>query len=236
MLGDVSATFNGELEHSQGRSLLGFPTLGELDPRVRNTSADSAHAGIALNGDKARWRWSLTGNADWARNLTLSDPDDGDSGRESSRSIRTSGDLDATANGPLFKLPAGDASATFRVGARALDLDSGRRREGVTSSNSLGRTQGNAAVSFDLPISRRNRDFAMLGNLTLNANGEVEQLSDFGTLTTWAAPNLVAGRAPHLIASWTREEARRVQRWRPDRTPGPAFSIHPPARRCWSNA
>ena len=207
MFGDVSATFNGEVEHSHGRSLLGFPTIGELDPRVRNTSSDSAHAGVVLNGDKARWRWSLTGNADWARNLNLSDPDDGDASRDSSRSIRTSGELDATANGPLFKLPAGDASATFRVGARALDLDSRRRREGITSSNSLGRTQGNAAVSFDLPVSRRNRDFSALGNLTLNANGEVEQLSDFGTLTTLGAGlNWSPVERLNLIASWTREE------------------------------
>ena len=207
MFGDVSATFNGEVEHSHGRSLLGFPSIGALDPRIRDTAADSAHAGLALNGDKARWRWSLTGNADWARNINLSDPDDGDASRESSRSVRTSGDLDATANGPMFKLPAGDASATFRVGARALDLDSRRRREGISSFNSLGRTQGNAAVSFDLPVSRRNRDFDALGNLTLNANGEVEQLSDFGTLTTLGAGlNWSPVERLNLIASWTREE------------------------------
>ncbi|HZB68783.1 MAG TPA: TonB-dependent receptor [Sphingomicrobium sp.] len=207
MFGDVSATFNGEVEHSHGRSLLGCPDIGELDARVRNTSADSAHAGLALNGDKARWRWSLTGNADWARNINLSDPDDGDASRESSSSIRKSGELDATANGPLFKLPAGDASATFRVGARTLDLDSRRRREGVSSSNSLGRTQGNAAVSFDLPVSRRNRGFDALGNLTLNANGEVEQLSDFGILTTLGAGlNWSPVERLNLIASWTREE------------------------------
>ncbi len=207
MFGDVSATFNGEVEHSHGRSLIGLPSIGELDPRVRDTSADSAHAGVALNGDKARWRWSLTGNTDWVRDINLSDPDDGDASRESSSSIRRSGELDATANGPLFKLPAGDASATFRVGARALDLDSRRRREGISSSSSLGRTQGNAAVNFDLPISRRNRGFDSLGNLTLNANGEVEQLSDFGTLTTIGAGlNWSPVERLNLIASWTREE------------------------------
>jgi hypothetical protein len=207
MFGDVSATFNGEVEHSHGRSLLGLPITGEVDPRIRDTSADSAHGGVVLNGDKAKWRWSVTGNADWARNINLSDPEDGDASRESSSSIRKSGELDATANGPLFKLPAGDASATFRVGASALGLDSRRRREGVSSSGSLGRTQGNAAVNFDLPVSRRNRDFDALGNLTLNANGEVEQLSDFGTLTTLGAGlNWSPVERLNFIASWTREE------------------------------
>jgi hypothetical protein len=214
VLGNVSATINGELEHSEGRSLLGFPVLadgspliGEADARERDTAADSAHAGLALNWDKARWRWSVTGNADLTRNVTLSDPNEPEFARDRTRSTRASGELDATANGPLFKLPAGDASATFRVGASTLHQDSSRRREDVTSSNSLGRTKGNASVNFDLPISRRNRDFDALGNLTFNANGEVEQFSDFGTLTTVGAGVNWSPRPPlNLIASWTREE------------------------------
>ncbi len=62
-------------------------------------------------------------------------------------------------------------------------------------------------MNFDLPISRRNRDFSALGNLTLNGNAEVEQLSDFGTLTTiggglnWSPVDRLS-----FIASWTREE------------------------------
>ncbi len=214
ILGNVSATINGEIEHSSGRSLLGFPTLddelpivGDLDARVRNTSSDSAHAGLALNGDKGDWRWSLTGNGDYVRSLTRSDPDDVAFDRDRSRSTRTSGDLTGTANGPLFKVPAGEASATVRVGASALNIDSSRRREDETSNSDLGRTQGNASVNFDLPISRRNRDFDTLGNLTLNANAEVEELSDFGTLTTiGAGANWSPVERLNFITSWTREE------------------------------
>ena len=214
ILGNVSATVNGELEHSQGQSLLGFPLpadgsppVGDVDPRVRDTSSDSAHAGLTLNWDKGKWRWSVTGNGDLARNITLSDPNEPATSRDRSRSTRVSGDLDATANGPLFKLPAGDATATFRVGAATLHQDSSRRAAGVTSANSLGRTRGDASVNLDLPVSRRNRGFSALGNLTLNANGEVEQLSDFGTLTTVGAGlNWSPAQPLNLIASWTREE------------------------------
>ena len=213
VLGNVSATVNGELQHSEGKSLLGLPVLSdgtvvsEIDARIRNTSSDTAHGGLALNWDKGKWRWSVTGNADLARNVTLSDPNEPDISRERTRSTSISGDLDATANGPLFKLPAGDASATFRVGADTVHLDSSRRRADVTSSNSLGRTQGQASVNLDLPVSRRNRDFSALGNLTLNANGEVEQLSDFGTLTTVGGGlNWSPTKPLNLIASWTREE------------------------------
>ena len=214
VLGNVSATLNGELQHSTGKSLLGYPLLpdgsalpGAIDARVRDTISDSAHAGLALNWDKARWRYSVTGNGDLSRAIISSDPNDSANSRDRSRSTSVSGGLDATANGPLFKLPAGDASATFRVGADTLHLDSSRRRAGVTSDNSLGRTRGNASANLDLPVSRRNRDFSALGNLTLNANGEVEQLSDFGTLTTLGAGLNWSPAVPlNFIASWTREE------------------------------
>ncbi|MBA2467539.1 MAG: TonB-dependent receptor, partial [Sphingomonas sp.] len=214
VFGNVSATLNGELEHVESRSLLGLPRFedelpvaGSFDARVRNTSSDSAHAGIVLNGDQGRWRWSATGNGDLARNLTRSDPDDIVYGRDRSRSTRTSGDLTGTANGPLFTLPAGDANATVRLGASALRIDSSRRSEDETSATALGRRQGNASVNFDLPVSRRNRDFDALGNLTLNANAEVEQLSDFGTLSSiGAGANWSPVEGLNVITSWTREE------------------------------
>ena len=66
---------------------------------------------------------------------------------------------------------------------------------------------GQAAINLDLPISRRGRDFSALGNLTLNANAEVDQLSDFGTLTTiGAGANWSPVDRLNFIASWTREE------------------------------
>src|SRR6185436_9769991 len=102
-------------------------------------------------------------------------------------STTTSGDVKATANGKLFALPAGDASTTLTLAGSTVHLDSSARRRGVTTDNSLSRTMGEAAINVDLPISRRNRDFSALGNLTLNANAEVDQLSDFGTLTTIGA-------------------------------------------------
>ncbi len=57
------------------------------------------------------------------------------------------------------------------------------------------------------PISRRNRDFSALGNLTLNANAELDQLSDFGSLTTIGAGlNCSPVDRLNFITSWTREE------------------------------
>ena len=206
ILGNVSATLNTELEHSEGRSLIG---LAESDLQLldRDTHSDSAHLGGTLNWDKSQWRYNVTGNADWDRSVTGTDRDDVDFPRDRARQTTTSADISATANGTLFKLPAGNAGATFKVGASTVNLDSLSRRQGVETPGSLDRTTGTASVNLDLPVSRRNRDFSALGNLTLNANAEVDQLSDFGTLTTiGAGANWSPVERLNLITSWTREE------------------------------
>ena len=121
---------------------------------------------------------------------------------------RTSGDLTATANGTLFKLPAGNAGATFQVGASTVISTAASRAAWASrlQARSAGR-RARPSVNLDLPISRRNRDFSALGNLTLNANAEIDQLSDFGTLTTiGAGANWSPVDRLNLITSWTREE------------------------------
>jgi hypothetical protein len=207
VFGNVAGTVNTELEHSQGRSLLGLnPSL--LDPLARTTDADSAHLGGVLNGTtKSQWHWTMTANADLDVNRTRSDQDDPSFPSDRTRSTTASGDFKATANGKLFKLPAGDATTTLSAGGSTVHLDTSRSRLGASSSNSLSRTMGEAAMNLDLPISRKNRDFSALGNLTLNANAEVDQLSDFGTLTVLGAgANFSPLDRLNFLASWTREE------------------------------
>jgi len=206
ILGNVSATLNTELEHSEGHSLIGLgdTSLIALD---RNTSSDSAHAGLTLNWDKSQWRYNVTGNADWDRSVTGTDRDNPLFPRDRSRETTTSGDISATANGTLFKLPAGNAGATFKVGASSVGLDSLSRRGAIETPGSLGRTTGTASVNLDLPVSRRGRDFSALGNLTFNLNAELDQLSDFGSLTTiGAGANWSPVERLNLLTSWTREE------------------------------
>lgn len=203
--GTVGATVNAEAKRVEGRSLIG---LGEtlLEPLARNSSTDSAHAGLVLNGGSSGWSWSVTGNGDAARSVTETDSDaTGNRDRAVTRTF--SGDIDAVANGNVFKLPAGDAGTTVRIGASTLHLDSDRRHDGTDGSTSLRRTRGSAAINLDFPVSRRRSDFEALGNLTLNGNAEVEQFSDFGTLMTIGAGlNWSPANPLNLIASWTREE------------------------------
>ena len=197
ILGDVAATFNGEVEHSEGRSGLGFEGI----PLLRDSSSDSAHLGLSLNQDRGRWKTSLTGNADWARGVTLSDRDADITDR--SRSTQTSGDLTGVFSGPLLTLPAGRANATFKLGVDTLDLDSSRRRDNVSASSRLGRDRVDGSVNLDVPLLRD----SPIGRLGANANAELEQLSDFGTLATIGAGlNWSPAERVTLIASWTREE------------------------------
>jgi uncharacterized membrane protein YgcG len=206
IFGDVSATLNTEVEHTDGRALI---DLGDtlLEALARNTSSDTAHAGVTMNGTKSNWRWTLTGNGDLARNVTGTDNDDPSTIRDRAVETTESADLKATANGTLFTLPAGNASTTVTLAGSTVHLDSQRRLAGLTDEHSLSRTTGEAAMNIDLPISRRNKDFSALGNLTINGNVEADQLSDFGTLTTiGAGVNWSPVDRLNFISSWTREE------------------------------
>jgi hypothetical protein len=204
VLGNVSATLNTELEHNDGRSLIGLDgTL--LKPLGRDTTTDSAHAGLTLNGEKAKWRWNVTSNADWDHKRTGTDHSNNERDRASETS--TSADLTATANGNLFRVPAGTVGATLRAGASTMNLDTNRRAAGVSTSNSLGRSTGTASINIDVPVSRRGRDFSALGNLTVSANAQVDELSDFGALTkVGASANWSPANRLNFVASWTREE------------------------------
>ena len=207
IFGNVSATLNTELEHVEGHSLIGL-NQSLLEPLARDTDTNSAHAGVALNGTtSSQWRWTVTGNADLDHNVIHTERDVASFPTDRARTTSFSGDLTGTANGNLFRLPAGFASTTLRVGATTVNLDTDRTIGGVSGSNSLSRSTGVAGINLDLPISRRNRDFSALGNFTLNANAEVDQLSDFGTLTTiGAGANFSPVDRLSFIASWTREE------------------------------
>ncbi|GAA3900292.1 hypothetical protein GCM10022276_18900 [Sphingomonas limnosediminicola] len=206
VLGNVGATLNTEVEHVEGRSLLGLGDI-TLDRLSRDTATDTAHAGLTLNWDKAKWHWNVTSNADWEHDRTNTERDNPNFPVDRARETVTSADVTAVANGTLFKLPAGNAGATFRVGGTTTHLDSEHVVAGLSNANSLGRTTGNAAANLDLPVSRRGRDFSALGNLTFSANGEVIQLSDFGTLTKiGAGANWSPVNRLNFVTSWTREE------------------------------
>lgn len=186
VFGDVSATLNARLDTNWNTRLLG-PDPTDDDALRRESEGRTAHVGLALNGTMRPWRWSLTSNYDNV--LSSSETETGTAtSPDRTRSVSSVGTTELVTSGPLFDLPAGDVSATVRAGFDTRDLSSTTLRRGVAQSRDLSRDRGSLQASIDVPIASRRRAFLDdLGNLSVNFNAEVEELSDFGTLTTLGA-------------------------------------------------
>lgn len=214
----VSGSLNASAEwtESDGRlGPLGSPTLplAQQDALKRLTDNRNAHLGAGANGAKDGWRWSFNSNLDWTDSRTLTenayDPVAGlFRAPNQARSTNISADAEMLVNGTLFDLPAGAVNAAFTVGGDTRNIDSESIRLGVFRDADLSRHTGRAQVNFDAPIaSRRKGPIGSLGDLSLNFNAEVNELSDFGTLTTlgggvsWSPIEQI-----RLIASMTEEE------------------------------
>ncbi len=95
------------------------------------------------------------------------------------------GNVEFLTNGPLFKLPAGDVTGSIRVAGRTNDLSGKSFRSGLYSASDISRDTGAIRGNISIPItSRRRAVLDAIGDFSVNANIEVEQLSDFGRLTT----------------------------------------------------
>ena len=178
-------------------------------PLAQHGTSTDLHLGGTLNGMQGRWRWTVTLAADHSQSdtatqtgldatalqarLTALDPAANPYGAlglgrlpdNIGRSNSTSVALDTTANGPLFALPAGDASATVKIGSSTSDFSSSSIRNGIASGADIGRDIANAQLNVDLPIARRDVALSGLGNLSLNGNVAIDRLSDFGSLWTF---------------------------------------------------
>jgi iron complex outermembrane receptor protein len=184
--------------------------FGPLSQDAQNWTG---HLGLSLNRDIAQWRLALTGNYDHtdskndndtgldpsalqaavsagailvtpagpipASLLTLRSPDTG-------RSRSDAGNVQFIASGPIYTLPAGPVRASFRLGATGSGFTSQSERLGLAQSASFSRTVGNAQASIDLPLtSVKQKILPWLGDIGVNSHVAIDQVSDFGTLTTF---------------------------------------------------
>jgi hypothetical protein len=208
-LGKASATIDGQVQGQSGNSLLGPSLITSGVGLDRDTSTLSGQLNFALNGNQDDWRWSMTGGYQAARTRTETDRETaallayGDRARFTTQS----GNVDAVLNGNLFKVPAGQVAVTLKAGADAQGIEGRTIRQGLATSTDFSRQSVNAGFSVDLPVSRRRSGFDALGNLSLNVNGDVERLSDVGSLTTLGAGLSWSPVVPiQVIASFTRDE------------------------------
>lgn len=102
-----------------------------------------------------------------------------------SKSVTSNASVDFTTFGALFKLPAGDVRATVRVAGRSQDQDSRSWIAGRFQAGDISRDTGSLRGNLTLPLTSRSRGvLGAIGDLSINGNVEVEQLSDFGRLTS----------------------------------------------------
>ncbi|MGP7795797.1 TonB-dependent receptor [Sphingomonas sp. CLY1604] len=209
---------------------------GDFKPLSQSSQGLTAHVGTSLNGKLSeRWQWTVTGSYDRAENRTFTetgvdatpfqtrlnagDPFADPNGRltvadvlpaagNRARSTSNSGEVEALANGPLFSLPAGDVTTAIRVGADTTNLSSRSFRAGLASAGDISRSSADGRINLDLPIASRSRAvLGFLGNLSVNGNAAVSQLSDYGTLTSYGyGVNWAPITAVRLIGSINEQE------------------------------
>ncbi len=226
----VSLTLPGNTAFSPFTSDAIVRRYADADPLVQNAETTTANAAFALNGDVGRWRWTVNGTYDRTETSTRTergvDAVDlqaavragtaspfGDLGNlirtaDRAKSVSSVAGINGLVAGSPFSLPAGEVSTSIRIAGTTSDFSSDSLRGGVANSADLGRDSGSVRANIDLPIANAARDIlAPLGRLSLNGNAEVEQLSDFGTLTTLGyGINWQPVPAVRMLASVSHEE------------------------------
>lgn len=176
-----------------------------IDPLRQQSSGTTAHLGATANGTLGRWQWTATGAYDRAETETSTDRGFDATAFQAlvfaggdplgpvplgtlgilpanrARSVTNTAAADVLFTGSAFDLPAGPVSASIRIGASTLDLDSRAFRQDLVSRGDLSRDVVNGQANVDLPITAR---ASAIGRLSLNGNLALDQLSDFGTLVT----------------------------------------------------
>ena len=205
LLNNVSSTLNGRFERNRSQSRLG---LGSQGPLLGNTDTRAAHLGTTPGGRLGKWLWSFTGNYDRSTADTLIDTGIELETKDEARSVNSLLNADLVLSGSLLELPAGPIATSVRVGGDTRNFSSRSLRNGVEQRAELLRDRGAIQASLDVPIaSRREKELAWLGNLSLNVNLAIEQLSDFGGLRTFGYGfNWSPIEELNIIASATNEE------------------------------
>lgn len=204
LFNNMSTTLNGRFEVGDSQDLLG---RGEHGTLARDTDTRAAHLGTTVHGEIGKWLWTFTGNYDHLRTEVLTDRADAARARDQARSINTFANAKLVLSGSLLNLPAGPVSTTLSGSVERRDFSGTALRGGMDQQTGVSRDSGAVQVNLNVPVARRSKGAASLGDLSLNANLELEQLSDFGTLRTVGfGVNWSPVPAINLIASVSSEE------------------------------
>jgi hypothetical protein len=206
LVGNLSSTLNASFETSSSESLFGLNAQG---PVIGETERSVAHIGTTVAGQSGRWQWVLAGNYDRTETDTEIGIDQLSSTRSQARSINELADANLVVSGNLLDMPAGPLSSTVRAGFDLRNLESRSVFAGEAQNFDISRDRIGAQVSFSLPlVSRAGEADTPLGDVSVNLNAGLDNLSDFGSLLT-VGYGLAWSPSPqvNLIASMTHMES-----------------------------
>jgi hypothetical protein len=129
--------------------------------------------------------------------------------QNTARSLSDAANLQLVASGPIYDLPSGPIRTSVKLGDTDTRFSSRSERAGIAQSADFSRNAFNLQASLDVPIASRRRGFlSPLGELTVNANAALDQLSDFGGLKTYGyGLNWQPRTGLTFIVSHTHDEA-----------------------------
>ncbi|MBA4766634.1 MAG: hypothetical protein H2049_03235 [Porphyrobacter sp.] len=187
-------------------------TFGADTPLARRTSSDTVSAAGSINQPLNAFRLTTTfdgsfseteteidrrltpdqldvfRNAALAGTLALNGPlpTDTANGFDIARRRTITTETQATLEGPLAKLPAGEVLATFDLGFDWRQIESSDTRS-LTGAE-LTRRRISTGTNLVVPLTSTRDEFLdALGDFTLNLQAGLEDLSDAGTLGDWNA-------------------------------------------------
>lgn len=187
-------------------------TFGADTPLARRTSGDTISAAGSINQPLNAFRLTTTFDGSFSETETEIDrrlstaqlnvfrdaaaagklaltgplPTDAANGFDVAQRRTITTETQATLEGPLATLPAGDIRATFDLGFDWRRIESSDTRS--ASSAQLTRRRISTGTNLVVPLTSTRDEFLdALGDFTLNLQAGLEDLSDAGTLGDWNA-------------------------------------------------
>jgi hypothetical protein len=201
----VAATLTGRFDASGFRALLGRSGSSELE---RNTDTRTAEVGTTLHGQVGRWLWTFTGRYDHLATDTITGGGATAGVQDQAHSANASANGALLLSGSPLRLPAGPLSTAIRASLERRDYHSLSQRGGANGRADLSRDSGAVQASVNLPIARGGHGAAALGDLSINANVEAADFSDFGALHGYGVGlNWSPAAAIDFIASFATAES-----------------------------
>ena len=207
---DAVATFSGSFEANNRERLNGLSLSRQGVPLRQSILSSDGYAGISINSRLAPNTWSITASLDYDRIENDIDFDNiplGGIGIRAPFSVNWVGNADLLVNQRLFGTSAGFATVAGQIGIETEHQKSGEAAFSDIAQPPIDRRSrqtysAQASVNFPLLLPT-----PALGDITLNANAEVNELSDFGLLTTFGYGfTWRPGERWRVIASATHED------------------------------